>query len=260
MLSTILCLLFVGIGQMWAGTYTVYASGDLFGEEWSSTQSTIYIGFNYNPNNQWASPYEMTKTSYTYKGKPIYSAEITSSTNTAKIFFYHYKNGSNVASYQASDGSDWVDLANVPGYMYLGYISSGHRWATYCRDATIYFLKNGKTSDWSTLKVHGWNVGYDAITTTWPGIAMSNTGKTYGGVAIYSVTLNNPPYSRVIFNQGNSYYQSGQKDLAGNEGKIFDYENDRWLDYHYDQVVTVSSTEASSENLAPLKSIVPFFA
>ncbi len=240
-MTAILILLLMGVSNAWASngtegtSITVYTSGELFGSAWDASKSYIKIHVR-RGDNDWMNYATMTETGKTYNGKKIYSYTFKEKWDGAQIYFEHWKTGS--GSRISEYGTDWANTSTLNGKLYLGYMDNGHRWATLCYDATIYFLKNGKASSWTTLKAHAWNEGYSSVTTTWPGTEMTNTDKTYDGNPIYSVTFSNPPYSKVIFNQGNGTNQSGEQTIPDHEGKIFDYEANKWIDYTYDVTVT----------------------
>lgn len=137
-IATLALLFTLGVGQMWAGTYTIYVSGNIFGDAWDNSTSKIKIGFNYNPNNQWCSHYDMTLIEgKTYKGKKVYSAEITSSDNNAKIFFQHYKNNVYQSEVQASSGDNWTSLSTASGKLYEGWNGSSHVWSSFSYDKYV---------------------------------------------------------------------------------------------------------------------------
>ena len=240
-ITAILVLLLMGVSNAWASngsegtSITVYTSGELFGSAWDTSKSYIKIHVR-RGDNDWMNYATMTETGKTYNGKKIYSYTFKEKWDGAQIYFEHWKTGS--GSRISEYGTDWANTSTLNGKLYLGYMDNGHRWATLCYDATIYFLKNGKASSWTTPKAHAWNEGYSSVTTTWPGTTMTNTQKTYDGNPIYSVTFSNPPYSKVIFNQGNSTNQSGEQTIPDHEGKIFDYDANKWIDYTYDVTVT----------------------
>lgn len=240
-MTAILVLLLMGVSNAWASngsegtSITVYTSGELFGSAWDTSKSYIKIHVR-RGTDDWMNYATMTETGKTYNGKKIYSYTFKEKWDGAQIYFEHWKtdSGSRISEY----GTDWANTRTLNGKLYLGYMDNGHRWATLCYDATIYFLKNGKASSWTTPKAHAWNEGYSSVTTTWPGSTMTNTQKTYDGNPIYFVTFSNPPYSKVIFNQGNSTNQSGEQTIPDHEGKIFDYDANKWIDYTYDVTVT----------------------
>ena len=240
-MTAILVLLLMGVSNAWASngsegtSITVYTSGELFGSAWDTSKSYIKIHVR-RGTDDWMNYATMTETGKTYNGKKIYSYTFKEKWDGAQIYFEHWKTGS--GSRISEYGTDWANTSTLNGKLYLGYMDNGHRWATLCYDATIYFLKNGKASSWTTPKAHAWNEGYSSVTTTWPGTTMTNTQKTYDGNPIYSVTFSNPPYSKVIFNQGNSTNQSGEQTIPDHEGKIFDYDANKWIDYTYDVTVT----------------------
>ena len=234
-------ILLMGVSNAWASngsegtSITVYTSGELFGSAWDTSKSYIKIHVR-RGTDDWMNYATMTETGKTYNGKKIYSYTFKEKWDGAQIYFEHWKTGS--SSRTSEYGTDWANTSTLNGKLYLGYMDNGHRWATLCYDATIYFLKNGKASFWTTLKAHAWNEGYSSVTTTWPGTEMTKTDKTYDENPIYSVTFSNPPYSKVIFNQGNNTNQSGEQTIPDHEGKIFDYEANKWIDYTYDVTVT----------------------
>ena len=240
-MTAILVLLLMGVSNAWASngsegtSITVYTSGELFGSAWDASKSYIKIHVR-RGDNDWMNYATMTETGKTYNGKKIYSYTFKEKWDGAQIYFEHWKTGS--GSRTSEYGTDWANTSTLNGKLYLGYMDNGHRWATLCYDATIYFLKNGKASSWTTLKAHAWNEGYSSVTTTWPGTEMTKTDITYDENPIYSVTFSNPPYSKVIFNQGNSTNQSEEQTIPDHEGKIFDYEANKWIDYTYDVTVT----------------------
>ncbi len=233
----------LSVTNAWATTSTIYVSGALFSDAWDSNTSEVKIGYNYNPNSQWTGEVGMTKTEYTYEGYPIYSKSITSDDN-AKIFFYHYKNGSKVSTYEAFSDGNWVGVSSINNKLYIGY-HSGQRWVTLCHDATIYFVKNGTTSSWGTISAYGWNSGWsDGLNNNYSNTpTMTRDGsKTYNGADLYYVTFNNPPYSHVLFKQqASDANKSGDQTISGNEGKIFDYAGNTWHSYAFDHTATVSA-------------------
>lgn len=242
-------ILVLGTANAWAGEATIYVTGHIFKDSWDASKSEVRIGYNYDSNDgksgneNWTGHKSMTLTQYTYNGYPIYSYRVSSFTNWAKIFFYHYQDGQHFNS-QQQDTGDWKEFTNNDNKVYVGWIENDHRWVELCEDNTFYFLKNGKAENWTNLYAYAWS---GSINNSWPGTSMTNTGKTYNGIPIYSVKLY-CTYATIIFNQGNGENQSGDQATSGHEGKIFDYKNNNWLDYTYDVTVTF---EANGHGTAP---------
>ena len=241
-LTTLTLLLTLGVGNVWASnTYRVYCVPKaLWGNSWDN-DDRIKVYW-YHKGNSSGAP-EMTKMSETYNGNAIYYVDLVVPYDGVSYFQFQrfnsegtYEDGYGV---HTNDG-EWYSQSNFSGKLYIGHQSDAHRWMTYCHDATYYFIKTGTSSSWDGApNAHAWNAAQSTYaTTTWPGIRMTDSGKTYKGKNIYSITFNNPPYSMVKFNNySNTNNQSGEKSLPGNEGKIFDYEADNWLSYAYDHQV-----------------------
>ena len=79
-----LCLMIVGVGEMWADEITVYTTGEIFNgtgdDAWDNDASTISVDLRYgHPECYDCDGFNgyynaaMTKTAYTYNGYPIYS-------------------------------------------------------------------------------------------------------------------------------------------------------------------------------------------
>lgn len=234
-LTAILILLLMGVSNAWAGEATIYVTGHIFKDSWDASKSEVRIGYNYNSDNgdQWTGHKSMTLTQYTYNGYPIYSYDVSSSSNWAQIYFYHYKDGQHFNSQQQDTGG-WTEFTNNKNKVYVGWLDNDHRWVVLCEENTFYFLKNGNAANWTNVYAYAWS---GSINNSWPGTLMTNTGKTYNGTPIYSVKLY-CTYTTIIFNQGNGTNQSGDQATSGHEGKIFDYQNNNWIDYTYDVTTT----------------------
>ena len=233
-------ILVMGVSNAWAGSATIYVTGHIFKDSWDASKSEVRIAYNYNSNSgdKWTGHKSMTLTQYTYNGYPIYSYKVESSTNWAQIYFYHYKDGQHYNAQQQDTGG-WTEFTNNNNKVYVGWIENDHRWVELCEDNTFYFLKNGKAANWTKLYAYAWS---GSVNNNWPGTLMSNTGKTYNGTTIYSVKLY-CTYATIIFNQSNGTNQSGNQATSGHDGKIFDYQNNNWLDYTYDVTVTFDANE-----------------
>ena len=248
-ITAILILLLMGVNNAWAGEATIYVTGHIFKDSWDASKSEVRIGYNYDSNDgkpgneNWTGHKSMTLTQHTYNGYPIYSYKVSSNTNWAQIFFYHYKDG-NHHDNQQQDTGGWTEFTNNNNKVYVGWIDNGHRWVELCEENTFYFLKNDKAVNWTNVYAYAWS---GSINNSWPGTLMTNTGKTYNGTPIYSVKLY-CTYATIIFNQGNGTNQSGDQTTSGNEGKIFDYKNNKWLNYTYDVTVTF---DANGHGTAP---------
>ncbi len=83
----------------------------------------------------------------------------------------------------------------------------------------IYFVN---TPNWPTPYAHLWNGG---ASTVWPGVAMTNTGKTtHDDLAVWSVDYGS--YESVKFSNNG---ESGSGDqVSFTEGRYFNYTDDRW--------------------------------
>lgn len=121
-------------------------------------------------------------------------------------------------------------------------------WQSYSTDAayTVYYVN---TNDWETVKAYAWNTNCDK-NDDWGGQNMTNTGKTYNGKAIYSVSLGKY-YLNVIFNDNGSN-KTEDLHLGGtNKGKLYNGSN--WVDYVYDVTMTF---DANGHGVAPSSSTV----
>ena len=237
---------------MWGWEYTVYVvPKKLFGNSWSDSKK-VKIWWKTNYSKTEFTQY-MEKTSYTYAGDYIYKYKIYDLTGEGadQITFQRFS-----ASDVYEDGYDaftsYEEQGTFADKIYIGYQSDAHRWMTYCHDATYYFIKTGTSASWDGApNAHAWNAAQSSYaTTTWPGTRMTDSGKTYQGKALYSITFNNPPYSDVKFNEYNGSGYSGEKSLPGNEGKIFDYNADTWLAYHYDHKVNFYGNGSTSGSMS----------
>ena len=256
-------LLSLGVGDIWGSggtegtSITVYVSGDLFSSSWNNSTSYIKIHVR-RGTNDWMDLTNMTATGDSYKGKNIYSYTFKEKWDGAEIYFEHWTEGNLTRNSEYGAGG-WYGTDAINNKLYIGYIDNGHRWVTYCHDATIYFIKNGKSSSWSTMDVYGWNDSYDAVkNAAFPGQAMTDTEKQYNGKSIYTFTFNNPPCSKAIFNQGNSTNQSETQTIPGNEGKMFDYENNTWRTLAYDVTLDQQSgSDGTTSIIATCGSAMP---
>ena len=88
----------------------------------------------------------------------------------------------------------------------------------------------------STPYAYIWNSN-NGNHSAWPGEKMTDSGKTYEGKVIYTITT---PYTfkNLIFsNNGNNQ----TSDLTLEADKIYDHNNNKWISYNYDVTITFNS-------------------
>ena len=256
-----LCLMIVGVGEMWADEITVYTTGEIFNgtgdDAWDNDASTISVDLRYgHPECYDCDGFNgyynaaMTKTAYTYNGYPIYSYTLDKA--AAQFRFKHFKNSVWKENYTA----DWH---STTGQIYRGHWDDAHHWVTYGRDITIYAVPESmdgyKWTEGNTLKAvfkYGDQESEKTDKITW-----TKTDYTYEGNYIYKCTFL-VPYN--VIKKINFYYNDGSdKDLyeiAWNDatqygtddidGKIFlgwKNESHTWVTYGRDiTVYTVPET------------------
>ena len=237
----LMMLLTLGVGQMWGKTVTVYATvWNLFDGSWDESTSTMKLDV--NSSSGWSYVASMTKMDYTYKGYPVFKYDITTASGIQISHFKHYKGNTFQADYTTGGGiASWTESTDdYNNKLYIGYVNGEHRWIDLCKDGDIYFVKNGDASSWEYCWAHAWNGSYNTYTTTWHGAQMSTDGgKTYDGAPIYKVTFNNPPYSKVIFNDGSSNQLAEESIPMDN--RLYRPSTDSWYSYAFDHTATVSA-------------------
>ena len=105
------------------------------------------------------------------------------------------------------------------------------------RTLQVYYVN---TNGWASVKAFGWyrQNDVDGASNGWPGKAMTNTGKTNNGKAIWTYTYPQS-YEMAIFNDGGSNQTSDLAMGRTNAGKM--YNGTAWVAYHYDVIVTFNA-------------------
>ena len=112
--------------------------------------------------------------------------------------------------------------------------------ATYLPDNRTLQVYYVNTNGWASVKAFGWyrQNDVDGASNGWPGKAMTNTGKTNNGKAIWTYTYPQS-YEMAIFNDGGSNQTSDLAMGRTNAGKM--YNGTAWVAYHYDVIVTFNA-------------------
>ena len=177
--------------SMWAAEGTIYVTAaNMYGEGWDRANSEIRYGYNYNSNSgdQWTDRMTMRKTDSTYHTFPVYAGTISSSTNYANLYFYHYKSGSYVDKSEYHVTDSWFDFSGCLDKMYNGWHNSAHEWITL--DENTFDTEESITVYYPCTNTEGYTMKVNVQLSneyekTWNTIEMTNTGKTYGGKPIY---------------------------------------------------------------------------
>ena len=190
-----LCLLTIGVGNMWGEDFTVYVTGEIFigtgDNAWDNQKSVIKVDVRYQENDAdfkdgdvyWNQ--EMTCTDYTYNGYPIYSYTFTPTYSGGQFRFKHYKNGGWKEDYT----SDWHLTTEQ---IYRGYYSNGHQWMVYGRDVTVYTVPEYLFKDYATKfseETHYPSVCVQYGNSEWKTINMDKTDYTYDNYPIWKATF-----------------------------------------------------------------------
>ena len=159
--------------------------------------------------------YNMTKTSYTYQGKTIYSCTFTDTYD-----------GLGCIQFQLYDGATWKSQVQVFGTQdwhavatYNNKIYTGSSWVAYSnKDATttIYFVN---TEAWTNVYCYAWNS--NACSAVWPGTTMTKVaGTTICGHDVYKCTLSSK-YTNCIFSAGASATKTRDLTIQNNGYYVF---------------------------------------
>ena len=230
-LSLILTLLFsFSVGEMWGKTTaTLYYAvpADIV----ACNTVKCYYNFGYSQTGD----VNMTKTSYTYQGKLIYSINLTANNDGVDALYFKPKG--------TSDGeqlvmSGWTMLSTRNGQMYV----HNEGWTSYTKDATytIYFVNY---NDWATPKAYAWNSDCDKNADYATSAPMTKTDYKYNGHDIYSITFSKG-YAKVIFNNnGSGSAKTGDLDCYSQKGKL--YNGSGWQAYGRD-ITIYAIPEASA--------------
>ncbi len=247
---TVFLLALLGASNLWAADTetTIYYAVD------ASTVGcyTVKINANIGDNGTWRSS-EMTKTSYTYNGKIIYTGKVNEKYGGVDCLQIQLYDGSTWKS-QKQPYSSWTTSSTYSGKMYVHEIE---KWVSYSTDAsyTIYFADYyGWGNDHGGVKAYAWNSGCD-YNAAWNGKAMTATDKTYNGKTIYSITINKR-YTKVKISAANKDdYATGDLDCYSNSGKICIYNGSAytWVTYNYDVKVTFNDGTSDVDTKTLLK-------
>ena len=192
--------------------------------DWENAYIYAYYGNGTNMDTEWSDPYpgnKMTFVETDANGNDIYVSEVPADINTIK-----FADGS--ATNRRTDII--VDFADDVCYK-LGATFGTNKWYVekydYTADGgntddntggnsggntggntdgtwTVYF---SNTNNWGTVYAHLFGTGGDKA--TWPGTAMTDTGKTSdSGKKLYSITFDTSKYQSVVFNSGNGGEQT----------------------------------------------------
>ena len=243
--AMLIMLLTLGVGQVWASTtLTMYYAVDANIVACNTPKVYYNCGW-----GQTGEP-DLVKTAYTYNGKLIYSITVTANHDGFDGIYFKPKGSSDQ---EQAACTSWTAASTYSGKMYV----HGSGWQTYSKDAsyTVYFVNNGS---WTTPKAYAWNSDCDKNAEYATSGTMTNTGKTYNGKAIWSITFNKR-YAKVIFNSnGSSDIKTGDLTLGStNAGKMFTFATNStaWIAYNYDVTITfnMKSHGSAPSNITLLK-------
>ena len=190
----VLIVLITSINTAWGATQiNLYVSGaKMFGSAWDYANSEIRYGYNYNTQSEgdkWTGAMLATETmSGTYHSYPVYRCVIWSYTNFAQIYFYHYKNGSEVSSKRI--GAGWINFSGYNNQLYMGDDDKGNgifltSWTYDTQETVTIYYALANTENY-TIKA---NARISGDYETWETVTMTNTGKTFDGKKIYTCDL-----------------------------------------------------------------------
>lgn len=104
------------------------------GTKWNEGSHTLYANFKVG-DSEWKKQ-QMTKTSFTYAGNPIYKCTMLIKYNVIKQVEFIYNDGSDKSLYSYTPGSQY-STDDIDGKIFRGWINLSHKWSTYEVDHTI---------------------------------------------------------------------------------------------------------------------------
>ena len=142
------------------------------GSKWDEGSHSLYANFKYGDGEgEWIRQ-QMTKTSYTYNGNPIYKKTgLFIRYNVIKRVQFLYNDGSDHELYDYTPASQHVS-DDIDGKIFIGYVSATHTWIDYATDIA---LDQQSGSDGSSSVTA--TVGSAMPAATMP----TRTGYTFGG-------------------------------------------------------------------------------
>ncbi len=198
---------------------TFYFCPKCAGKDWTTPYANCNLGYNHWSNVQ------MTEVSgKTFCGQKVYQATVTTCAFD-KIEFHK----------SSSDYSGKIELSNPSGVN--GKLYNGSEWKTFSYDTeyTFYFA-----TDWSAVYANC-NLGYNL----WKDLAMTNTGKTYNGKKIYSITVAAQGFNDIEFHKSNGGdWDSKVVGYSNSTTYKKDFTNalctsaNTWVAYNYDVTLT----------------------
>lgn len=241
----VLIVLITSVSQIWADvtSHTVYCAIS----DADKGEYTLKACANIGDNDTWWM-YEMARVeNATYKGIPIYTATINVKYGGVdELVFRVYDDLGEENKYSIAYGKSdpFAYTSEFEGKIFHFAVSDIGTWTPYCVDATLYWANTKDAA--GDVKAYAFGNGTNG---TYPGAFMTNTGKEYDGHKIYKITFNNPPYPTVIFSANGDSHKTGDLSIGTSQiGKMYLGKNGGWVDYTYDQTITVSSDDNGSVN------------
>ena len=230
-------LLTLGVGQMWGSTsVTFYLAVDAAKTRNNNNCCNVQAQIKYGgggENDNWSAWMTMSKTDYTYNGKPVYSQSFTFNNDGWHCWQFRMEENKNQHWYKS---------------IYCG------SWQTDCHDGDLYDYENStwvdnpswdasykvyfaRTSSWDygTPYIYAWNNDCDKIG-DFPGQQMFEvSGQTYDGYKIYYKEIGKG-YASVKFSNNSANQTADMAFYGTNENKMYYYDGsaDRWVALQYD--------------------------
>lgn len=236
-ITAILILLLMGVNSAWAanGTITVYFKNTV---NWSN----VYVYFltsSYWDQSNGCGSYGYTAKQMTYDSTlKLYKCTYTG--NYSQYITFTKDKQDNYGNFWQTEAVYRSDFSTTsPVYVPSStsnetknstkYYNNGSWVAT--TKQTLYYI-----GTLTTPYAYVWNSN-NGNHSDWPGEKMTDSGKTYEGKVIYTITT---PYTfeNLIFsNNGNNQ----TSDLTLEADKIYDHNNNKWISYNYDVTITFNS-------------------
>ena len=231
-LLSLLFLLTLGVGQMWATTsVTVYCAINASTMKSGDDCYTLKVNANIGDNNTWVQT-NMSIVDHTQSGKLIYSATFSAKYDGVDALQFQLYQGSAWKA-QKQPYTSWTAASTFNGKMYDYDAETWGAYSGFDAAITVYFVN---TDSWKTPKAFAWSGCTQNA--AWSGTAMTSTGKTYKGKDIYSISFNKR-FENIIFSNNGSSQTVDLTLGTTNAGKMFN--GSSWVAYNYDHKVTFNA-------------------
>ena len=245
-------LLTLGVGQMWGSTsVTFYLAVDAAKTRNNNNCCNVQAQIKYGgggDNENWSAWMTMSKTDYTYNGKPVYSQSFTFNNDGWHCWQFRMEENGNQHWYKSIHCGSWqTDCHNGDLYDYENstWVDNPSWDASY----KVYFARTSSW-DYGTPYVYAWNNECDKIG-NFPGQVMSElTGKTYNGKQIYYKEVGKR-YTGVKFSNNSSNQTADMTLYSTNINKMYYYDGsaDRWVTLQYDVTLDQQGGSSGTESV-----------